>query len=93
MNLASCIETPNPTLFVLKETVYETGTVFDLGVNYAILIPEKKHPECEDAGEGEALVFKVVEQKGDAADFTLVTEGEIVEAVFKKYHQLLAKQR
>ena len=44
MNLASCIETPNPTLFVLKETVYETGTVFDLGVNYAILIPEKKHP-------------------------------------------------
>ena len=60
--------------------------------DYAILVPEKGTPGCEDMGDDEALVFKVVEQEGGEADFTIVMEDEIVEAVFKKYHQLLAKQ-
>ena len=60
---------------------------------YAILVPEKGTPGCEDMGDNEALVFKVEGEDEDDANFTIVMEDEIVEMVFAKYHQLLEEQR
>ena len=41
IDLVSCFDLPNPTLFTLKETVYEVGTIFNPGPNYAILIMQQ----------------------------------------------------
>lgn len=60
---------------------------------YAILVPEKGTPGCEEMGDDEALVFRVDENSSGDGDFSIVDDDDIIEMVFAKYHQLLEEQR
>ena len=70
-----------------EETVFRQIAVTSIeGAVYAILKPEEPF---EGLGEDEALVFAL--EKNDSGDVSLllVSDGDIIDAVFEDYYKLL----
>ena len=73
-------EDGNPTVFRQVSVTSIEGAV------YAILKPEEAF---EGLGEDEALVFALEENDSGDVSLLLVSDGDIIDAVFEDYYKLL----
>ena len=67
----------------------EIAGIAHKGEFYVILQPVVLPEGME---EDEALVFQVTNTEGDESNYTIVTDEEIIDAVFKSYNDLLDSQ-
>ena len=68
----------------------EIAGIAHRGRFYAILKPIEPKDLFPQLGEDEALVFEVTRGEGERDLFAIVTDDEIIEAVFAEYERLLA---